>query len=82
VYLDIIINKSLKKKKKKVPLYPRVLTRPLTSPGLQPNEVPYTDGSIFVKGELWDASIALVNQYQVIWAQALDHGVSAQRALT
>lgn len=30
------------------------------SPGLQPNEVLYTDGSIFVKSEIWDDGVALV----------------------
>ena len=40
----------------------------------------FSDGSSFVKDGIRYAGAAVVTQDQVIWAQALEHDTSAQRA--
>lgn len=50
-------------------------------PLAQPEKVFFTDGSGFLKDEVWLAGTAVIKKEgEIIWAQALGHGSSTQKA--
>ena len=49
-------------------------------PWPNPDEVLYTDASSYICNGVRSAGAAVVTQDQVVWAQALGHGTSAQKA--